>query len=104
MANTFIVGTYGHVLTFSTGIDLTGNTALKLNWRKPSNTTGTISSGVTVSGDDSDGVLTYTTTSADTLTSEDGTLRIVPEVTFSAGKHETADPCEFTIKRSNQID
>ena len=104
MANTYNVDTFGQVLTFATGIDLTNQTGLSLEVKKPSGAIQTIVTGVAVSGSASDGNIAYTVTEAADLWSEgeDGVIVITPRVTFSGGKHESATPTEFTIYRLNQ--
>jgi hypothetical protein len=102
MANTYAQDSYGQVLSFSTGIDLTNNTALSLEVKKPSGATDSITTGVAVSGDATDGVIAYTVTSGADLWDEDGVTAITPRVTFAAGKHESATPTEYTIYRTNQ--
>ena len=100
--STFNVDTFGQTLTFDTEIDLTGYTGLSLLVRKPTGTVVAIESGVTVSGDDVDGVLTFTTTEVGDLWDEDGDYRITPRVEFTAARHESASPATVTIKRENQ--
>jgi hypothetical protein len=99
---TFNVDTYGQDLTFSTGIDLTGQTSLKLLVLKPTGEEVEITSGVAVSGDDADGVIGYTVTSAANLWSTDGVFKITPQVSFSGEQHESTTPASVTIYRSNQ--
>ena len=99
---TFNVDTYGQTLTFETGINLTGYTALAIVARKPTGEEQTITTGVAVSGADVDGVLTYTVTEVANLWSIDGLFRLTPRVTFSAGRHEAATPAYVTINRVNQ--
>jgi hypothetical protein len=99
---TFNVDTFGQELTFDTEIDLTGYTGLSLLVRTPTGATETITTGVAVSGDDVDGVLTYTVTEAVDLWDVDGDYRITPQVLFTAARHESASPATVTIKRENQ--
>ena len=102
MANTYGKDTYGQVLVFATDIDLTNNTALALEVKKPSVTTSEITTGVAVTGDPLDGNIAYTVTSGADLWDEDGVTVITPRVTFAAGKHESAVPAEMTVYRINQ--
>ena len=60
--STFNVDTVGQELTFSTGIDLTNQTGLKLLVKKPTGAESEITSGVAVSGDATLGVIAYTVT------------------------------------------
>ena len=99
---TFNVDTFGQTITFDTDIDLTGYTALAIVVRKPTGEEQILTTGVAVSGDDVDGVLTYTVTSAAELWDIDGPFKLTPRVTFSAGRHESATPAYVTINRVNQ--
>ena len=99
---TFNVDTFGQTLSFSTGIDLTGQTGLKLLVLKPTGESVEITTGVAVSGDDADGVIAYTVTSSADVWSTDGVYKITPQVTFSGEQHESATPVSVTIYRSNQ--
>jgi hypothetical protein len=101
MAN-FIVDTYGQVLTIATGIDLTNQTGLSLEVRKPSGSTQSISTGVGVLGAASDGNLTYTVTQVADVWDEDGVYMVTPKATFGAGLHEGGLAATVTIRRENQ--
>ncbi len=101
MAN-FIVDTYGQVLTIATGIDLTGQSALSLEVRKPGGSTQSITTGVGVLGAATDGNLTYTVTLAADVWDEDGVYMVTPKVTFAAGLHEGGLAATVTIRRENQ--
>ena len=102
MANTYGQDTYGQALVFATGIDLTNQTALALEVKKPSVTVSEITDGVAVTGPAEDGNIAYTVASDSDLWDEDGVVVITPRVTFAAGKHESAAPAEMTVYRLNQ--
>jgi hypothetical protein len=101
MAN-FIVGTYYQVLTIATGIDLTNQTALDIEFRKPSGATDTITSGVGVLGDPTNGNMTYTVAQGEDLWDEDGVYLGTPGVTTANGLHKGGTPFTVTIRRVNQ--
>jgi hypothetical protein len=89
MAN-FIVDTYYQVLTIATGIDLTNQTALDIEFRKPSGATDTITSGVGVLGDPTNGNMTYTVAQGEDLWAT------------ANGLHKGGTPFTVTIRRVNQ--
>lgn len=102
MPNTYGQNTFGQVLTFATGIDLTGQTGLALHVKKPSATVQNITSNVSVSGSASDGNVTYTVVTGDDLWDEDGVQQITVGTDFSGEEHESQPPVEVTIYRQNQ--
>jgi hypothetical protein len=102
MPNTYGQDTFGQVLTFATGIDLTGQTGLALHFRKPSGTVQNITSNVSVFGDASSGNVTYTVGTGDDLWDEDGVYSVTVGVDFSGEEHESQPPVEVTIYRQNQ--
>jgi len=94
MADKFRKSTYGMMLFFPTGIDLSGWTRLRLQIKRPDNTTLTKTDndvGVDLSDKDSAGVaaptlqkIRYIPSSAENLFANSGLYKFVPQVEFTS--------------------
>jgi hypothetical protein len=82
MAGKIFVGDYGIVVRVSTGIDLTGATALKIKVLKPNGNESTWTATAILPITTGD--ITYTTTLSDFSVA--GTYKIQAEITFSSSK------------------